>query len=172
MTERQLILMRHAKSDWDSSAASDYDRPLARRGLKDAPRMGRWLKKQKLLPDRIISSPALRAKQTTEQVCQELSFATASVNYDERIYAAESAELLSVIHDIPDNVKCVILVGHNPGMDTLLQYLAGYVAPNHSGKLMTTAAVAVLQLKDSWSALTAGSAKLVGLKRPKELRDN
>ena len=166
----QLLLMRHAKSAWDTDAPSDYDRPLAKRGRRDAPRMGSWLRHQGLLPDAVISSPARRAKQTAVRVCRELGVAKDAIIWDSRIYSAEVADLVAVLNDCPDKAEVVLLVGHNPGLEEMLCHLCGAgVASSASDKLLPTAALARLELEGGWKRLKAGAARLVGVMRPREL---
>lgn len=165
----QLLIMRHAKSAWDTDAASDYDRPLAKRGRRDAPRMGRWLREQGLQPDAVISSPAKRAKQTAVRVCRELGVAKDAIIWDSRVYSAEVADLLAVVHDCPNAAQTLLLVGHNPGLEEMLCHLCGGDVANSGGdKLLPTAALARLEIRGSWKKLKAGSARLVGMMHPRE----
>ena len=161
--------MRHAKSDWDSSTRFDFDRPLSKRGNKDAPRMAGWLKNQGYLPDKIVSSPACRAKQTAYLIADELGISE-SIVWDESIYEASMMELLTVISDYADSTQTLMLIGHNPGLDYLLQYLClSSPNENNEGKLMTTAAIAILNYGDGPIITGQGSAELEVLMRPKEL---
>ena len=93
---RQLIIMRHAKSAWDTDAATDFERPLAKRGQRDAPRMGAWLQEQGIVPDFVVSSPAKRARQTVLKVCKPLGVKKKKIHWDARIYGAGAEELLEV----------------------------------------------------------------------------
>ncbi|MCP4044139.1 MAG: histidine phosphatase family protein, partial [Gammaproteobacteria bacterium] len=122
---RELFILRHAKSSWTSDADTDFDRPLAKRGKRDAPRMGGWMKDQGLIPDYIVSSPANRAQKTCKLVCKELGVVKSCITWDESIYAADLEELLDVLTGCPRKAKRVLLVGHNPGLDMLLSYLWG-----------------------------------------------
>ena len=167
---RQLLIMRHAKSAWDTDAPSDYDRPLAKRGRRDAPRMGSWLRERGLLPDAVISSPAKRAKQTAVRVCRELGVAKDAIVWDSRIYSADVADLLAVLDDCPNTAQSVLLVGHNPGLEEMLCHLcAGDVGNAGGDKLLPTGALAQLEIRGSWKGLGAGAARLVGMMRPREL---
>ena len=113
---RRLLVMRHAKSDWDSGPGSDFDRPLAKRGERDAPRMGRWLREQALIPDRVVSSPAVRARQTCLLVCEALAIKKGQIHWEPEIYAAEVTTLLNVLARCPEKTQRLLLVGHNPGL--------------------------------------------------------
>ncbi len=167
---RNLLILRHAKSDWDTNTASDFERPLAKRGERDAPRIGQWLKRQKLLPNHIVSSPAQRARQTTENACKAMGIKEKQINWDARIYAATEGELLKVLADCPKKNKTVMLVGHNPGLEDLVAYLvgAGLRIPA-DGKVLPTAAVAHLKMPESWKELKEGDGELVSITRPKEI---
>jgi phosphohistidine phosphatase len=168
---RKLLILRHAKSDWDSPAATDFDRPLAKRGRKDAPRMGRWLKARGLVPSCIVCSPAERAKQTLLAVMEPLQLPPDMVLWDERIYMASLSTLLQVLADCPADTQTVLLAGHNPGMEELVSFLGGdAVTMPPNGKLMPTAALAELEMPGGkWDKLARGSGKLIALARPREI---
>ncbi len=167
---RYLLLLRHAKSAWDTGADTDFDRPLANRGERDAPVIGKWLKKQGLIPDIVSSSPALRAKQTCEAACQQLGIKQKAINWDERIYAASVSELLQVLKGYKKKPTTVMLVGHNPGLEDLLQYLAGdNIQLPPDGKLLPTAAVAYVKLPVDWKDLTEGAGQPVSITRVKDI---
>lgn len=168
---RELLILRHAKSDWDSGSATDFERPLAKRGRRDAPRVGAWLYREGLVPDCVVSSPAERARQTTLKVCKALDIKRKQVIWDEAVYAAGLEALLGVLGRCPAQASAVMLVGHNPGLEALVRYLTGgdHEEPD-DGKLLPTAAMARLEMPDDWSRLDAGSAVLLSLTRPKNLR--
>jgi phosphohistidine phosphatase len=168
---RELLILRHAKSNWDSDAKSDFARPLAKRGKKDAPRVGAWLYREGLVPDLVVSSPAERARQTAVAVCKGLDYKRKEVVWDEAVYEATLADLLGVLARLPGDAKTVLLVGHNPGLEHLLGHLVGddLDLPG-DGNLLPTAALARLDMPDDWSDLTPGCAQLVNLTRPKALR--
>lgn len=166
---KRLLIMRHGKSDWSSNARSDFDRPLAKRGVKTAGKIGKWILQNGHSPDIIVSSPALRAKSTTRLVCEAINRPESEIIYDERIYDADVEDLLAVISDHVVS-KNVLLVGHNPGLDELVDYLANKTPErNKQGKLMTTAAVAILSFEDPEEVTGQACAELVKLVRPKEL---
>ncbi|TFC51658.1 histidine phosphatase family protein [Cryobacterium sp. TMT1-21] len=158
MTERTLILLRHAKSDW-SGPGSDVDRPLAGRGLHQAPSAGRWLADNVGDLDLAVVSPATRARSTWELASAELD-TTPETRIDDRVYAASAGELLAVVRDLPDDVESVVLVGHNPGFEGLVSLLTGEFVP------MKTSALAVIGWMGPWSAAGSVSASLRALGRP------
>jgi len=167
---RELLILRHAKSDWDSGARTDFDRPLAKRGRKDVPRVGRWLKEQGLIPDYVVSSPAERARQTVIGVCEQMDIDAAEINFDSRIYHASTGALLDVLNESPPEAQRVLIAGHNPGLEILLQNLCtDEVSMPSDYKLMPTAAVAHLEVLSSWRDLEGGRARLVSLTRSRSL---
>lgn len=159
--------MRHAKSDWTEPAGSDFDRPLAKRGRKDAPHMGAWLKKNGLIPERLLASPARRAKETASLVAAELKFDEGRIEWQDRIYDAPVDDLLKVIEDAAKETSCLMIIGHNPGLDELLEYLSLDEPQYEDDKLMTTAAIAVLSYGEGPIQTAAKSARLELLVRPR-----
>ena len=171
MKQARLTLLRHAKSDWNTDAARDFDRPLAGRGRKDAPTMGKWLKKNDFIPDIILCSPALRTRQTLEIVNGKLGVKDKNIFFEDSIYEASLADLLAVIEKYSHSNSNILLIGHNPGLDELLCFLCRtQPAVSETGKLMTTAAVATLEFADNKISTAEGRGELLHLLRPKELR--
>lgn len=163
MATRQLILLRHAKSDWYSGVARDFDRPLNARGRRDAPRMGRWLHFNGLVPDVICCSSAVRTRETLGLVATELNVSHADIHYLGNLYHADEGEIASVVDDHLPTDGRMMVVGHNPGLEmALLQWCPDLRVPA-DGKVMPTAAVAVLGLSRE------ASPSLVHLVRPKDL---
>jgi len=168
---RELLILRHAKSDWDSGARSDFDRPLAKRGRRDTPRVGRWLNEQGLVPDYVVSSPAERAKQTVIGVCAQMDIPAEDIHWDSRIYHASSGALLDVLNESPPDARRVMIAGHNPGLEILLQNLCADEIPMPPDyKLMPTAAVAHLEITSSWRDLEGRLARFLSLTRSRSLR--
>ena len=159
----RLILLRHAKSDWHSGVVDDFDRPLAARGYRDAPRIGEWLQTGGILPDVILCSPARRARQTLAEANSRLAAADCAIVYEDDLYGAARQVILDLAEKYSQRCRTVMVVGHNPGLDEVLRYLCGAPPPlTEDGKLMTTAAVAVLELAD----FGRGKAELLWLTRP------
>jgi phosphohistidine phosphatase len=166
---RTLLLLRHGKSDW-STGVDDFDRPLKKRGVSSSLKIGGWLKSNKLLPDYIVTSPAKRALQTATIIGKCAGIRKKTIDKDEHIYLASPEALLYVLENLPQQAKRVLLVGHNPGLEQLLYFLLdGQLEIPADGKLLPTAALAVLEMPDRWSKLKNGTAKLKTLIRPKEL---
>lgn len=164
MTSKDLLLLRHGKSDW-STGTSDFNRSLNKRGQHNAQQMGEWLGKQNLLPDLIISSPAIRALTTAEIVCAAMELPAHTLQTRKHIYEASLSDLRQVLLDIPDSVHRLLLVGHNPSFESLLGHLAPIASLAQNDKLMPTATLAYLQLDSQWSFLQGRYF----VQRPKDL---
>ncbi len=162
---KTLLLLRHAKSSWSDPALRDFYRPLNKRGLKAAPLIGRFMRKRKLRPDLILSSPANRARQTTELVVEAAGLET-EPRFDESLYEASAVQLLEVVSQVGDDAGEVMLVGHNPGLEDLLVSLTG------EARRMPTAALARISLDiERWSEVRETGGQLEWLVKPKELVD-
>jgi phosphohistidine phosphatase len=168
-TTRRLILLRHAKSDWPD--VPDRDRPLAKRGRRDAPRMGRWLHEHGYQPDVVICSNARRTRQTWDLVAPELGGSPA-VRFEPRAYAASAMTLLYLAQELPSRYQTALLIAHNPGLSELASSLAAPPAADNGprpGISLPTAAVAVLEFSGDWPSLTPGDARLISLTTPADL---
>jgi phosphohistidine phosphatase len=162
--------MRHAKSDWTTDAETDFERPLNKRGRRDAPRIAEWIYREGLIPELILSSPASRARETALSVCKGLEYKRRDIQWNEAIYEAGLEQLLSVLANYREAPGTLLLIGHNPGLESLIRYLIGDdLDEPKDGKLLPTAALARLEMAEDWSALEAGSGLLVSLVRPKSL---
>lgn len=157
-SERTLVLLRHAKSDW-SGRESDIDRPLSKRGLHEAPQAGQWLAHGVAGLDLAVVSPANRAQKTWELASAELDSPPAA-SIDDRLYAASAHQLLGVVRALPEDANAVLLVGHNPGIEELVSLLTG------ESIAMPTSALAVIGLTGSWSTAGQASATLLASGKP------
>jgi phosphohistidine phosphatase len=168
-TARRLTLLRHAKSDWPDDVP-DHDRPLAKRGRKDAPRIGRWLRTHGYVPDIVICSTAMRTRQTWDLVRPELD-GSAEVLFEPRAYAASALTLLYLCQELPAPCRAALLIGHNPGIEELAASLGGAQegAPEPAGLRFPTAAVAVFEFTGDWSTLAPGQASLLAFTVPADL---
>ena len=151
-TQRQLVLLRHAKSAWPDGVP-DAQRPLNDRGRRDAAAAGRWLRGHVAGLAAVACSPATRTRQTWDLVSAELADPP-TARFDERIYAATPGELLAVVHDLPDGAASALMIGHNPGTEELVELLSG----EELG--MSTAALAVLTWDGGWADAAAQVAQL------------
>lgn len=163
---RRLLLLRHAKSDWPDVA--DHERPLAKRGRRDAPAVGRWLGTSGYLPDAVVCSTARRARETWDLVSAQLP-AAPEVHYEPRVYEASVLSLLMLVRGFDPAWRTAMIVGHNPGLAELTVGLANpdIAKMPHA---FPTAAVAALGLPASWAAAEPGEASLLAFVIPAELR--
>ncbi|MGH2604129.1 MAG: SixA phosphatase family protein [Dehalococcoidia bacterium] len=161
---KTLLLLRHAKSSWNDSPRSDHDRPLNSRGKRDAPRMGRLLAEQALVPDLIVSSTARRARKTAEKVAEASGYVGA-IDAVAALYPGEPELLVRTIRSLSDEADRVLLVGHNPGLE---EFLAAVIGRHEH---FPTAALAHVELEiDRWQQFEPrAGGRLVHLWRPKEL---
>ncbi|HLK56393.1 MAG TPA: histidine phosphatase family protein [Chthonomonadaceae bacterium] len=163
---KTVLLLRHAKSSWDAEHLPDYQRPLSERGERDAPRMGKALRKQGVLPDCILSSPATRTRQTLEAVLQAAHLEV-TPQFVDSLYGASAEELQKQVCALPDTCSCVLMVGHNPGMEELVAQWTGEPEP------MPTAALASIGFDvRRWSEIKGAQGKLAWRLTPKHLDDN
>ena len=167
---RKLILLRHAKSDWPDVA--DHERPLAKRGRRDAPVVGRWLGESGYVPDAVICSTAQRARQTWELVSTGLAEAAPGVSpvvrFEPRVYEAAVLGLLMLVREFDDAWPTAMIIGHNPGLAGLATGLAS--PDNAPPEAFPTAAAAVLGLTGPWAEATPGEARLLAFTVPADLR--
>jgi phosphohistidine phosphatase len=158
---KTLIIMRHAKSSWKEQDLPDVERPLTKKGRHAASRMSLLLAKKELIPQMILSSPAVRARQTTELVAIWKGY-PGEIEYIENLYLAEVATLVETVSKLPDSVERVLLIAHNPGLESLLQILSRKI----TGLATGWAAVISLPL-ESWKDLNEEThGKLIMLINP------
>jgi phosphohistidine phosphatase len=169
---RRLVLLRHAKSDWPDVA--DHDRPLAKRGRRDAPAVGRWLVRSGYRPDAVICSTALRARETWELaedgLLRAAPGAAPEVRYEDRVYEATVLGLLMPVREFAAEWRTALLVGHNPGMAELTAGLADPSSDPPSA--FPTAAVAVLAVPGAWADTAPGEARLEAFAIPADMRSD
>jgi phosphohistidine phosphatase len=164
-TMKTLLIMRHAKSSWGDSSLPDHERPLNERGERDAPRMGKLLKREGMVPQAIVASSAARAKATARAVAEASGFAS-EIEYAAALYGAGPEEYRQVLGRLPGHVECALVVGHNPSSEELLAELTG------EDEHFPTAAIARVELElDEWADWDdETSARLVEMWRPKEIK--
>ena len=161
---KELLILRHAKSSWDFPHLDDHDRPLNKRGLADAPRMGKLIRHEGMVPQRIIASTAERAHTTALLVAKACGFAEEPLATP-RLYLAGPDEYLDLLSELDGGTGSAMVVGHNPGIEELVEELTG------SAERMPTAALAriALDLKDWTEIVGPRRGELLGVWRPKEL---
>lgn len=163
---KHLTLVRHAKSDWSLPGQQDWDRPLNKRGQRDAPEMARRLRARKLKPDLILSSPAVRALSTAAIMARELKVPASHVRQDERLYLASPADMLAVIHELGGAAKHLMVFGHNPGITDFANRLS---AGDHIDNLPTCGVFTATFDIDGWTALDWGSGQDAEFDYPKNV---
>lgn len=162
-----LYLMRHAKSDWATGTA-DFDRPINKRGNKSAIRIGQWMSENNRIPGKIISSPALRAKQTIELVVDQIEEKTKKeISYEEDLYLASLDTLLENINLYKNEVNSLMLVAHNPGLDDLVYFLDSRTSSEY--KSMTTANLVIYEYENNQFDVETDKGELIEFIKPKEL---
>jgi phosphohistidine phosphatase len=162
---KQLVLMRHAKSDWSGMAGNDFDRPLNNRGYRDAPLMGlRLANVQHFKPDFVISSPAERAKLTAQYVCEQLPYEEEKLVFEQDIYEASPRTLLRITNELDDKYEKVLLVGHNLGLTHYAEFLTKTVI----GNIPTAGIVSISFEIDSWKMVSEGLGRLDWFIYPKD----
>lgn len=164
--ERTIVLIRHAKSSWDNPDLADFDRPLNDRGFTDAPLMGKQLALQGLHFDAVIASPSKRTTQTLSFLLKELKFPESKIIWDSSIFHSSSDNLLRILRDLDASVKTVALVGHNPSMTDLANYLQSDTMIEN---VPTCGIVCVSAELPTWNDLQRQKAKLEFFIYPKAI---
>ncbi len=127
---KSVIFVRHAKSSWDNPDLSDFDRPLNKRGLKDAPFMAQVLAQMNIKPDKIISSPAIRALTTARHFAEKLDYPINDISTHNDIYEKGANAIINIITNLDNNLNCIMLFGHNPDLHHLVTYLSDLTIDN------------------------------------------
>lgn len=160
---KKIILIRHAKSAWDNPWQDDFDRPLAERGLRDAPEMAHALKSREIQVDLICSSPAKRAHQTASLTAEVLNYPEKKIHWEKSLYHASASQLLHFIQSQSDQIQTLILVGHNPGLTELINFL-GVKLDN----LPTSGQFAFSLSTTHWKALSRSTCSFAWWDSPKK----
>ncbi|MEO0410760.1 MAG: histidine phosphatase family protein [Pseudomonadota bacterium] len=172
---RRLLLMRHAKSSWDSAVARDFDRPLNKRGHKAGKHMGAYLHKEGLSWDVLLVSPAERTRQTVERL--EAGYGeTLAPLYDDRLYMASATQLLAVLRNLDDIAQTVMLIAHNPGIQGLALSLVARGGRKETDRARIeskypTAALTVIDFTAAnWNKVAPAGGALERFVKPKDLK--
>ena len=166
-SKKTLYLVRHAKSSWKDASLGDRDRPLNKRGRRSAPDMGQRMAAQGHSPDLIISSPANRAISTAGIIAEHVAYEPSDIIQDEDLYFSGADHMRRVLLEVDDRYRSVMMVGHNPAMTYLINYLT-----NASVFNMPTCAIAVVGFDiASWADLSSVQGKLLGYDFPKGTGD-
>ena len=160
---KELILIRHAKSSWSNPLLEDFERPLNKRGAKNAPFMAKVLKQKEVNPDLIISSPSKRTKDTLDFFIKEFDY-KGEIIFEESIYEAPYINILKVIKNIDDKHKTIFLFGHNPGLNDLADFLLGRFEDN----IPTCGVLKINFDTNYWKNISKDNSKLIFFNFPKK----
>lgn len=170
-----LHLLRHAKSAWDDLELDDHERALAPRGLKAAPRMGRYMAAQGMKPDLVLCSDAVRTRATLTLVLPELGKPAPEIRYDNALYLAAPDTILDILRMVDAKHTRVLIIGHNPGIHALALSLTGSGDKGLLAELATrfpTATLATLTFAGkSWKQVAPGTGQLTGFVTPRTIKD-
>ncbi|MFY9796078.1 MAG: histidine phosphatase family protein [Candidatus Nitrosopolaris sp.] len=161
---KSVLILRHAKSTWKHPDLNDHDRPISKRGKRDAPRMGELLQNEHLVPEFIISSTAKRARSTAKVVAKASGY-KGEITFNRSLYAAQPAAYIHVLCDVSNEYSRVLLVGHNPGLEQLVKMLTG------EEHVMPTCSLVHVQLRvNSWTEIDYKTkGKMAGIWKPRDL---
>jgi phosphohistidine phosphatase len=168
---KTLTLLRHAKSSWDDPVQRDFDRPLNQKGLRAARTMGDHCRREGLVWDHVIASPAVRCIETLDGFWDGYGKTLKPV-WDRRVYLASCVTLLDLVHEAPEEAENLLLVGHNPGLEDLVLMLVpddGEPLRDRLEEKMPTASVVTMCGGDGWDSFATGKAKLIRFDRPRDL---
>jgi len=163
---KQLLIMRHAKSDWNDASLSDFNRPLNQRGLANAPVMGKRLKEKGFVPELIVSSPAVRAITTCEIVVAQLGLSKENIQTDKNIYNADFSALLRIINKLDNSKNSAALFGHNNGITDLTVYLTDADIFN----IPTSGMVLIEFPFDDWAMVSKNTGSVMFFETVKEVK--
>lgn len=166
---KQILLLRHAKSSWENGGLDDFKRPLANRGLKDAPLMGKFLRKTGNTPDQIISSPAQRAKETTKLALEGMRKADEIISWNEDLYYGGNADYLKAIQSANERTERIMVVGHNPKIEDTVGALIGKGFSSNL-RMPTAALVCLNTYATEWDQVNWGVCELAWMMIPKVLK--
>jgi|TARA_X000000950_G_scaffold136444_1_gene169639 phosphohistidine phosphatase len=159
---KKVILLRHAKSSWDDFMLKDFERPLSTRGIQDAELMGNYFKSKKITLDTVLLSPSQRTQETFQHF-----FSSGSIQKKliESFYHADIDSIINELNVLDENVKNVMIIGHNPSMHELCEYLTGTFIEKYP-----TCGLAIMNFSDKWAELGSRCTDLEHFKKPSELR--
>ena len=160
---KSLILIRHAKSSWADPTLQDFDRPLNKRGHRNAPFMGEKLRQKEITIDRVYSSPAKRALDTAHYICDAMGYGADRIDHEPNLYHASADDLLEFVHELDDRFDAVAMVGHNPGFNDLANLLSGEPIDN-----IPTAGVVIFKASVAhWSEINRENVTMCDFDYPK-----
>lgn len=161
---KTLYLIRHAKSSWDDPSLRDHDRPLNKRGKRDAPFMAKKLKEKNIIPDLIISSTAERAIEFANILAEELDYKKKNIKAEKDMYMAGESEMLKILQDVDDRYKTVFMIGHNPYITSFAGRMSGHAVDN----IPTSGVFGISFDVDKWSDIKIGKGSFISFDYPKK----
>ena len=162
---KKLFIVRHAKSSWDYPELDDYDRPLNKRGKRNAPEMGQRLAKRNIKPDVMVTSPAKRAAATARRIAEEISFPRSNIQQESLMYHGSIRNMIEVIRSTSDHSNILMIFGHNPGLTDLTNHLSGSDIYN-----IPTCGIAEIDFDiASWQEVGDGKGSLISFDYPKNI---
>ena len=164
---KTVYFVRHAKSSWDNPTLRDIDRPLSKRGLRDAPFMANLIKGKGLKPGLLLSSPAVRAYSTAKFFADALDIPASRIEQVKKIYEAYPDDILEIIQELPDDYDTAFLFGHNPTLTSV----ANMFTDDYIANIPTCAVFRVDSEVENWMDFREGKGKLTELHFPKQFFD-
>ncbi len=161
---KHLYIVRHAKSSWKHPELSDFERPLNNRGKRDAPFMGKLLREERILPDILVTSPAVRALSTARIIAEEVEYEEKHLDIQKRLYLARAGDLMQVVRELPVACSKAMLVGHNPGLTDIAEILCG----KFIGNIPTSGIVALRFSVKKWPDIDDGTGDLLFFEYPRK----
>ena len=163
---KQIYVLRHAKSSWDNSNLSDFERPLSKRGIRDANKLSIFLKNMDLMIDIVLCSTAVRAKDTFDLTAYGFNFEIGKANYTDKLYFGDVSSIIMNLKELDESLKNILIVGHNPTLHYLVELLT-----NKPIIRFTTCNLAIISHDGEWISLNSQQCRLRSLIKPKELRN-
>ena len=163
---KEIYVLRHAKSSWDNSNLSDFDRPLADRGISDAKKMSNFLKDMNIKIDKVLCSNAIRAKETFDLTADGFNFEIDKATYSDKLYFGHTTTIIQDLKELDESLNNILIVGHNPTLHYLVEILT-----NESINRFTTCNLATISHNGEWVSLNSQQCSLKSLIRPKELNN-
>jgi phosphohistidine phosphatase len=165
---KTIVLVRHAKSSWKDLSLDDFDRPLNKRGKRNAPLMGKRLKERQIMPDLILSSPAKRARKTATAIAQKIGYPKKKIVFDDNMYHASVRYLFEMVRNLDDKHGTIMLFGHNPDFNDLADML---LKRNPVHNIVTTGVYCIKFNVDQWQKVREGKGESVFFDYPKRYTD-
>lgn len=165
---KTIILVRHAKSSWKNPSLDDFDRPLSKRGKRNAPFMGEKLKQRKIIPDLVLSSPAKRARKTAAAVARTLDYPKKKIMFFDKMYHASARYLFELLKGLGDDSETVMLFGHNPSFNDLADLL---LKRNPIDNIPTSGVCCISFAVNQWQKVEEGGGEIVFFDFPKRYKD-